>query len=307
MKLNNTSTALSDAQEELDTIQVPTSGELPVPMTNDYLFRALLQENNKVLCELIRDLLHLDENTTVEAEIQNPIILGESVTDKTFILDILIRLNNSALVNLEMQVINEKNWVERSLAYLCRNFDGLKTGENYLQSSPVYQIGFLNFTLFEDAPEFDASYKLLNEKNHREYSDKLQIKVLDLTQIELATEEDKLYKIDYWAKLFKATSWEEINMLTENKPIINDAAKTVVKLTAEERIRMQCEAREDFLKTQNDVHYYYNTKLAEKDAALQEKDVALQEKNVELQEKNVELQEKDALIAELQRQLSEKK
>jgi uncharacterized protein (DUF3084 family) len=109
-----------------------------------------------------------------------------------------------------------------------------------------------------------------------------------------------LHKLDYWAKLFKATSWEEINMLTENKPIINDAAKTVVKLTAEERIRMQCEAREDFLKTQNDVHYYYNTKLAEKDAALQEKNAALQEKDAELQEK-------DALIAELQRQLSEKK
>ena len=95
-------------------------------------------------------------------------------------------------------------------------------------------------------------------------------------------------------------------MLTKNKPIINDAAKTVVKLTAEERIRMQCEAREDFLKTQNDVHYYYNTKLAEKDAALQEKNTALQEKNVALQEKDVALQEKDALIAELQRQLAEK-
>lgn len=286
MKLNNTSTALSNAQEELDTIQVPTSGELPVPMTNDYLFRALLQENNKVLCELIRDLLHLDEGTDIEASIQNPIVLGESVTDKTFILDILIRLNNSALVNLEMQVINEHNWVERSLAYLCRNYDGLKKGDDYLQSCPVYQIGFLNFTLFENAPEFYASYKLLNVKNHREYSDKLQIKVLDLTQVELATEEDKLHKIDYWAKLFKATSWEEIHMLTENKPIINEAAKTVVKLTAEEQIRLQCEAREDFLKTQNDVHYYYNTKLAEKDATIAEKDALIAELQKKLAEKN---------------------
>lgn len=123
-------------------------------------------------------------------------------------------------------------------------------------------------------------------KNHREYSDKLQIKVLDLTQIELATEEDKLHKIDYWAKLFKATSWEEIHMLTENKPIINEAAKTVVKLTAEEQIRLQCEAREDFLKTQNDVHYYYNTKLAEKDATIAEKDALIAELQKKLAEKN---------------------
>lgn len=81
-------------------------------------------------------------------------------------------------------------------------------------------------------------------------------------------------------------------MLTENKPIINEAAKTVVKLTAEEQIRLQCEAREDFLKTQNDVHYYYNTKLAEKDAKLAEKDA--------------EIAKLKALLAEQQQKLAEK-
>ena len=41
----------------------------------------------------------------------------------------------------------------------------------------------------------------------KQISDKLSISVVDLTRIDLATEEDLRYEIDKWAKLFKATTW----------------------------------------------------------------------------------------------------
>ena len=103
----------------------PTSGPLVIPMTNDYLFRALLQRNNAVLKSLICSLLHLTAEEVSTAEITNPIELGTSFTDKTFILDVKVHLNNLAIINLELQVINQHNWVERSLSYLCRSFDTL--------------------------------------------------------------------------------------------------------------------------------------------------------------------------------------
>lgn len=53
----------------------------------------------------------------------------------------------------------------------------------------------------------------VNEKNYRIYSDKFRLSVLDLTQIDLATAEDRAYRIDRWAALFKATTWEELKML----------------------------------------------------------------------------------------------
>ncbi len=51
------------------------------------------------------------------------------------------------------------------------------------------------------------------------------ISVLDLTNIDLATEEDKSYNIDKWASLFKAQTWEEIKMLAEKNESIDEAAK----------------------------------------------------------------------------------
>lgn len=54
-----------------------------------------------------------------------------------------------------------------------------------------------------------------NIKNHILYSNKLILRVIDLTHIDLATEEDLAYGIDHWARLFKASTWEELKMIAK--------------------------------------------------------------------------------------------
>lgn len=179
-------------------------GIIPYGMTNDYMFRAVLQTNNKVLRGLICSLLHLTKEEVVSVEITNPILLGESVERKEFRLDIMVLLNSRTTINLEMQVANKLNWTNRSVLYLCRSYDTPKRGEDYIEIRPAIHIGFLDYTLFEEYPEFYATYKLKNIKNNHIYSDNFILSVVDLSRIDLATEEDKAYGIDYWAALFKA-------------------------------------------------------------------------------------------------------
>jgi hypothetical protein len=45
------------------------TGPVEIPLTNDYLFRALLQRNNKVLKGLICSLLHLSPESVESVEI----------------------------------------------------------------------------------------------------------------------------------------------------------------------------------------------------------------------------------------------
>lgn len=269
------------------------TGPLTISMTNDYLFRALLQRNNFVLRGLIAALLHMNESDIHSVFITNPINLGECITDKTFILDINLILNDHTIINLEMQVINEGNWPERSLSYLCRSFDQLKSGDQYITVKPVIQIGILNFTLFPDYPEFYSTYKLKNIKNDYVYSDKLRISVLDLSCIHLATDEDKMHQLDYWAKLFKATTWEDLKMLANNNEYMNQASSTIYQLSQEEQIRLQCRAREDFIRTQNDRIYL----MEQKDAKIAE----LESQNAEF---SAQIAELSAQIAELSAQIN---
>lgn len=261
------------------------SGPVTIRMSNDYLFRALLQRNNKVLKGLICSLLHLNAAQVQSVVITNPIELGDTINSKNFFLDIKVLLNDNTIINLEMQVINEHDWVERSLSYLCRSFDSLEHGQNYLDVKASIQIGLLDFTLFPQHPEFYATYQLLNVKNHMLYSDKLRLSVVNLTQIHLATEEDRAYHIDYWASLFKATTWEEIKMLAQKDEYIKDASDTIYQLTQEEKIRLQCEAREDYYRRQRDVQK------------------VMEEKNSVIAEQNSIIAEQISTIAALQAEI----
>jgi len=56
----------------------------------------------------------------------------------------------------------------------------------------LYILVFLTILFFEEQPEFYASYKLINVKSYQKYNDSLTLHVVDLSHIELATEEDKL-------------------------------------------------------------------------------------------------------------------
>jgi len=56
------------------------TGELPVKMTNDYLFRALLQSDNDTLKALLASLLHMDVkmivNSTKQTLFKNHLLCG---------------------------------------------------------------------------------------------------------------------------------------------------------------------------------------------------------------------------------------
>ena len=250
---------------------------------------------------LICSLLHLKSEDIKSIIIRNPINLAGDVSGKEFILDINILLNSSRLINLEMQVLNEYNWPERSLSYLCRSYDQLFQGQEYEEALPAIHIGFLNFTLHPSHPEFYATYQMLNVKNHLLYSDKFTLSVVDLNHIELATEEDKAYGIDYWAALFKAKTWEELRVLAENNEALQEAATNLYIANSDEIVRQQCRAREDAERRERTLernNRLLKEKLEKVQQTLVEKDDALNAKNKALAEKDYELNAKDSVIAE---------
>lgn len=91
---------------------------------------------------------------------------------------------------------------------------------------------------------------LMNEKNHRVYSDKFMLRVVDLTHIEHATKEDRDNQIDYWARLFTATSWEKLRMIAEKDMYMSEASQTLYELNADEITQQKCRARRDYERRQ---------------------------------------------------------
>ena len=246
------------------------------------LFRAVFQENKKALEGLLYALLALPEGSIATIDIENPIELGKVINDKTCILDLKIMLNDKQLLNIEMQVTDYGNWPERSLTYLCRAFDHLKGGEDYSMVRPTMHIGIIDFDLPELSPEFYAEYMLLNVKNHEVYSDKFRLRVLNLNQIKHVPEDYK-NSLYHWAKLFKATTWEEIKMLAEKNDYMGETIVTMHQMTEDEKIAAECAARERY---ERDTLSIYRKGLregrAETEAIIAKKDKSLAEKDKSL-------------------------
>lgn len=286
------------------------TGPIDYKLINDVMFRHTLEHCPVVLNELVRSLLHFKPTDIVEAELMNPISEGENVEDKTFVLDVKILLNKTDILNIEMQVVNQGNWTDRSLSYLCRTFDNLEKGSNYTSTATVIHISILDFTLFPENPEFYASYRLMNVKNQQIYNDKFQLNVLCLNQIGLATDEDKASGLDLWAALFLATTWEDIKMLAQKNPTFDEAAQELFKANADSKTRALAEAREEALRLERYSRWQLKKAQQERDEAQRQAkaaEEALAQKDEALAEQATALAEKDSEIAALRAQLEQLK
>ena len=100
------------------------------------------------------------------------------------------------------------------------------------------------------------------------YSTKFGIDVVDLTKIDMATDEDRKHNRHLWASFFKATTWEEIHMLATQDKNIQSAAEKLSSLSADKKLRDEIWARQDWLRCQIDMRTYFETQIAEKEATI---------------------------------------
>ncbi len=203
------------------------TGPVEFNFTNDYMFRAALQQSKEALHGLVCSVLSLNPEDVSKIKLLNPIRIGEALSDKELRMDILVLMNDNTTIDLEMQVKNYNDWPERSLSYLCREFDDLEHGENYSDVGYAYQVGFLDFTLFEDHPEFVGRYQMRNVKDNYTYTDKFNIVVVELNHTDLATVDDINSGIDNWVRLFKAKTWEDVIMIAKADTELESAAESM--------------------------------------------------------------------------------
>ena len=131
------------------------------------------------------------------------------------------------------------------------------------------------------------------------YSDKFGIYMLQLNQIGNPEDEKNMPEIYYWAKLFKATTWEEIRMLAKKNEAIHQSLVTIQELTADEKAKMKMEARERY---RRDMAARFELGKQESEKMIQklqaEKEQIEAEKNQIQAEKNQIQNEKEQLKVE---------
>ena len=212
-------------------------------MRNDYMFHVVMQNSVNVLKHLLAALLDLNPGVITECRVLNPLVYGQRINAKKCVLDVRISLNDTESIDLELQIYRQESWQDRSLLYWCRTYDTLHGGEDYGRLKPAYHIGILDFTLFEDKPEFFSEYRVLNVLNRNRYSNKFCILVLDLSRMDLAKDTAKEQELLKWARVFRANTLEIFEEMSKGNEVFEEMLDTVKRLNEDEFIREECEDR----------------------------------------------------------------
>ena len=159
--------------------------------TNDFIFKKIFGEPKNA--ELLKDLL-------------------ESIlTDKLGILDILATLNDNTKVNIEMQVKNYYNTIERSLFYGTGIYhENLEKGEDYIDIPHSISIWITDFNVFKDGP-FHEKARLRRDFENKVLTDKLQLHYIQLPKFKEKCKRISS-KLEEWLTFIENENLEAIKM-----------------------------------------------------------------------------------------------
>ena len=293
------------------------STALEYTLTNDVLFKMLFRDYPDLLKHLVAELLKIPFDSIGSFTVKNPEMPPDSMLEKFCRLDIVMEVDGR-LIDLEVQVEDEKNYPERCLYHWARLFSsGLPVGDNYSTLPRTIVISILAFSLFKCAG-FHSEFKALEVKRHEELTDKMVLHFFELPKLPKVTNGSDGLKL--WLALFNAKTEEELsNLITVGGTIMSQAVSAYRSVSAsgefKELERLRLRARLDEANALSNARREEREKwqgvVAEKDATLAEKDATLAEKDkthaATLAEVNAVIAEQAAVIEKLMAQISRDK
>ena len=217
--------------------------------TVDFCFKELMQ-NPKVRKGFISALLNLPPEDVEDTVLLPTLLSRDSADDKLGIMDVRVLLRDGTQMNMEMQVKYFEYWDERALFYLSKMFDSqIHKGESYEKLQKCIHVSILDFIHFPNDKECYRRIHFRDDKTSDLYSDKMELQILELKKLppEVKTGEDVLA----WMKFFSGKSRKEFQTMAKTNEYLDEAYNTLLNLSADEKKRLEYEAREKALKDYN--------------------------------------------------------
>ncbi len=217
--------------------------------TVDFCFKELMQ-NPKVRQGFIAALLKVDPKMITKTTLLPTFLSRDSADGKLGILDVRVKLINGTQIDMEMQVAFFDAWQNRILFYLCKMYtEQMKKGDDYNVLQKCLHVSILDFNHFPDDEECYRTITLRDNKTGELYSDLLEIQILELKKLpkELPDDDD----IISWMRFFSGKRKEDFQKMADTNEYIGEAYDTLMELSADEKKRLEYEAREKAIRDYN--------------------------------------------------------
>ena len=177
---------------------------------------------------------------------KNPILRREFKDDKLGVLDILAELDGKEKCNIEMQLIDQSNIIERILYYWSRLYTRqIKTGEDYSLLEKTIVILITDFKI-ENLEELDyhSRWKIMEDKQGKKIilTQKLEIDIIELPKI-IGKEKEQDNLLD-WLYFLENPKSERVTEKMKENENLKEAVKKLDNLSEDEKMQRIADLRQ---------------------------------------------------------------
>ena len=213
-------------------------------LKNDVIFKAFFAKkgNEEFLIDFLEAILKIDiEKIEIREEVNLEKLKNE---EKGGRLDLQATLNDGIIVNIELQIKNEKNIEKRSLVYAAKTMSReTKVGTKYKDIKQIIMINILNYKMLPYEEYISETVIVLKE--HREYEAVEGVKwyFIELPKFRKA-KPDMNEKLNQWLAFIDDKDRGLIEMAEKKNKTIEKARVEMDYLTGDEELERLAELRE---------------------------------------------------------------
>lgn len=177
---------------------------------------------------------------------RNPILRREFKEEKLGVLDIIAKLDKDEICNIELQIVDKKNIIERILYYWSRLYSRqIKSGEDYkiLQKAIVILITDFKIENLEEL-DYHSRWKIMEDKQGKKIilTQKLEIDIIELPKI-IGKEKEQDNLLD-WLYFLENPKSERVTEKMKENENLKEAVKKLDNLSEDEKMQRIADLRQ---------------------------------------------------------------
>lgn len=215
-----------------------------IPLSGDLQFKYIFgtNENIKYTTDLLELMLKKEKDSLKGLRIESEVKLDkETVRSKSFELDIIVRLSNGNVINLEMQRMLGRDAEIKNTLYVTKLFGSMvKRGEKYRNINKIIQIEIIEKNKRHKTKDKINYYHISNDK---EPKDKILEDIFEIMTIDIEKEKEVSYnedineRLERYLELIKAKELEEAIEIAYRDGVLMEVLEKLVRFNNNEYVQ----------------------------------------------------------------------
>ena len=206
------------------------------------------EEHPEILISFLNAVLK-PKKPIVSVEIKNSDLEKEYIEDKFSRLDVKALTSNKEIINIEIQLKNEYNMIQRNLYYWSKLYEEqLSEGDRYDKLSRTVCINILDFKYLKN-DRFHNGYRLKEIETNEELTDLQEIHFIEIPKLKrFESTEEIVDLLEGWVEFLRDPESEVIRKLEMSNKEIREAKDELYRLSRNSKERELYYLREKSLR-----------------------------------------------------------